>query len=166
MSEDLNTMAAMWAKGSSSRDIARKLNCTRNAVLGLVHRNRDKFPARRLARAPSKPWTDEENTLIYQGGLTGRPAAQTVADLAVGGRNISPATLVNRPDWLEGNREFHRRKREAAAAVQEQRAKPDRNDVVRWRHPETGDHISLPKLACQAGWTDGKIYHHQATGAR
>lgn len=44
--DDIAKAAKMWDGGRSASEIAREFNVSRNAVLGIAHRNRDRFPQR------------------------------------------------------------------------------------------------------------------------
>ncbi|WP_414901138.1 GcrA family cell cycle regulator [Rhizobium cremeum] len=44
---DLATMEKLWREGKSATQIAVRFATSRNAILGVVHRNRDRFPPKR-----------------------------------------------------------------------------------------------------------------------
>lgn len=46
--------ADLWSRGMSASQIGARLGCSRNAVLGLRHRNKAQFAARREAPTPAK----------------------------------------------------------------------------------------------------------------
>lgn len=45
--EEINRAAALWAEKYSASQIGRRLGRTRNSIVGLASRNRERFPARK-----------------------------------------------------------------------------------------------------------------------
>ncbi|KEA07148.1 GcrA family cell cycle regulator [Rhizobium rhizogenes] len=85
--ETMQTAADMWSKGHSGTEIAEKIGVSRNSMLGMADRNRERFPSRLKRPSPhlgvkkNKPrleWTGER--LMKSAALWARNT--TIPDMA------------------------------------------------------------------------------------
>ena len=131
--DDFAKAKGLWAEGASATVIGRVFRVSRNAVLGLAHRHRKDFPARRdganpsgkVRRAPVRTEGAAMKAGVAKGPRVSRPVADRV-DASVG-RPKRRALPEGRADWMDagepvarGERVFHdlsRYRREDVAPV-------------------------------------------------
>ncbi|MEQ1403858.1 GcrA family cell cycle regulator [Neorhizobium sp. Rsf11] len=95
--DDVTKAAKMWADGLSSTAIGRHFKVSRSAVLGLAHRNRDRFPQR--APLNSKTMDPIRRRAAVMQRQRQKAAAKPASDRKA--KIAKPAKMVIVPQFVE-----------------------------------------------------------------
>lgn len=96
--DDIAQAVKMWAAGLSSTAIGRHFKVSRSAVLGLAHRNRDRFPQRApLNSKTMEPW--ERKAAVMERRQKKAASLRAAHDRKPRAAKPAKPTIV--PQWIE-----------------------------------------------------------------
>ena len=101
---NIRTASEMWRDGKSASDIARRINCSRNAVLGKMHRLRALFPKREGGAAGASVPTRQSQTRAPRTTSFNIPAIRKARAAAVSAPEADPQpeTVCRVSPWVDG----------------------------------------------------------------